>query len=204
MIRRLPSTGRRAVRGKLDWIKANMKGAQDDWLWAPGHSAPGCGESRARRRRPVDHGEAVILIRRVRGRRALVQSIAKGRLLHHGTSAPEDFTDLDGPAWVSDSRDVAEWFAQNRLEGGPLRILTFRVVGTITTLARPRTQRELQALMDELGQWEGGSHDMAEAVCTFSSRYNGWIIPNNYATGADIMLCRPMDWLEFVSVEPIE
>ena len=42
----------------------------------------------------------------------------------------------------------------------------------------------------------------AEIVC--DARLNGWIIPNNYPDGADIMLCRPEDWLEFIDVAKLE
>jgi hypothetical protein len=146
-----------------------------------------------------------------RGRAALVQSIAKGRLLYHGTSAAEDFAGLRGPAWVSERRDVAEYFAR-WWEGDTLahevgdgtgtpRILTFRVTQTITKLARPRNPRELQALMDELWEESDSPEEMAEATC---NRYNGWIVPDNYHPGGDIMLCRPQRWLEFVSAEVLE
>jgi len=137
-----------------------------------------------------------------RGQLALVQAIAKGRLLYHGTSARQRFEELNGPAWVSDSEDVAVQFSNWNPDGGPRRVLTYRVYRTITGLARVETPQRMEWLFEEIGGDDGaGGIEMAETLC--SSRYNGWIVPDNYGPGADILLCDPMDWLEYVSTKKV-
>ena len=130
--------------------------------------------------------------------------LRKGAIVYHGTSAEGLFRTLSGPAWVSDSRDVAKWFADR--SGDPTqtqRIFTFQMK------ASPKL-----AIVDGEGEWEnliawaqGGDperydiNELAEALC--QNGVDGWHIPHNYPEGSDTMICEPEKFLGFVDVEII-
>ncbi len=125
--------------------------------------------------------------------------------LFHGTSAKEDFTVPDWSSFFSDSKTVAGKFVRHRREGGTPRILEFRVARRILKLALIETAEEYDALIEKLGRklgYDPLSFPHSQIVC--ESGLEGWVIPHNYPEGADIMLCSPGRWLEFVRAEPYE
>lgn len=135
------------------------------------------------------------------GRKPRIRSPLKvGSLVYHGTSAEDDFEDLDRgePVWVSNSRDVAEWFANRMGESRP-RVLVFRVTRA-PKLAMVDSGADWQNLKDYYDEHED-QYALAEAMCNAGA--DGWHITNNYPTGSDTLLCNPSDWLEFVRVEEL-
>lgn len=116
-----------------------------------------------------------------------------GTRLYHGTSAPEDFSIPRGPAWFSDATAVANRF-QRWHEWSPSRPRTLVFsVSESPELLLLQSRDDFDAFEDEHEELPNDPAEMAEAVCR--AGYDGWIIPDNYPEGADIMLCRPEDWL---------
>ena len=136
--------------------------------------------------------------RRKRGQAALIQRLRIGQTLYHGTSAKTRFDYPDGPAWFSEERSVAESFTRWHGAGGSRRVLVYEVVAS-PKLARIVDTRAASRLSYELlGEDTHDIKDLAYATC---DRYDGWIVPNNYSPGADIMLCEPERWLKFIRTE---
>ena len=134
-----------------------------------------------------------------RGQAALIQRLRIGQTLYHGTSAKSRFDYPNGPAWFSEERGVAKRFTG--WGGGPRsahRVLIYEVVAS-PKLARLLDIPAFYRLGIELrGENIDAGHELAEATC---ARYDGWIAPNNYSPGADIMLCEPERWLKFIRTE---
>lgn len=148
----------------------------------------------------------------------------RGTVLWHGTSHPYGITDLRGPMWVSDSRDVARWFSTWKVDGifvGPEgeeprhrtrrevpRILKIEVVEPFslpTFEARHAHGADnfagfsgwMAELLDDEELRDGGDmEEFTNALCGTS--YLGWRIVMNYQTGDDIMLCNPERYLRRV------
>ena len=132
-------------------------------------------------------------------------AIPKGTDLFHGTNVEEDFRVPNGPAWFGNAFTVAKYFATYHGDDGTPRVYHYRVKRRITGLLLIETREEYDRQMEQLAQKTGRSQDVhgdAEIVC--EAGLNGWVIPNNYPDGADIMLCRPEDWIEFVEVAKLE
>lgn len=126
------------------------------------------------------------------------QKLTRGTQLYHGTSADEDFSIPNGPAWFSDAEAVAHNF--QRWHTGPRpRILQFWVADR-PELLLIRSQTDFDAFEDEHEELPNDPAEMAETVCR--AGYDGWIIPNNYPEGADILLCRPERWLVTEAPQP--
>lgn len=128
-------------------------------------------------------------------------SIKKGTELFHGTSSKEEFDVPSGHSFFSDSPEVAKKFVRPRRGGGVPRILRLRARKPITKLALIESAEEYDALFEELGRRTG--HDPlgfphAEIAC--QAGLEGWVIPQNYPEGSDIMLCYPEDYLELVDM----
>jgi hypothetical protein len=135
----------------------------------------------------------------------------RGTVLWHGTNAGEGFRDLRGPAWVSDSREVARLFAGFHKNGAqdPARIMKYVVdvpfslptydgrgaVATVSGLLPMAAWIERLTRHDFDGVYNVG--DMVDAVCR--AGFPGWRVVMNYETGDDIMLCRPERFLRRVS-----
>lgn len=134
---------------------------------------------------------------------AMMTIIPRGTLLYHGTSAEDDFDELTGPAWVSNSKSVARKFVTWAGGAGPGRVLTFEVVREIPAIALVANEADMDRLRREVDPEEEAVTpiELAELVC---GEYNGWHIPNNYPTGSDTMLCEPGRWLKLVRVEAQE
>lgn len=128
--------------------------------------------------------------------------IPEGTSLFHGTSADERFEEDDlfeGPGWVSDDIRVARKFV-----GWPT--VSSRIIAFYTTrdieLIEWCSKNDIEAFV-ESQRYElddaSSSYELAEIVA--SAGYEGWIIPNNYPEGVDIMLCDPASVLELDRVE---
>lgn len=133
-----------------------------------------------------------------------------GSLVYHGTSADEEFErdeDLRGPAWVSDSRIVAESFVGWNTGSRP-RVLTYRVIAEpklVVAVGEGEFQDMLEWIDEETGlsMSEGWDpHELAEAMCSIP-RVDGWHLPLNFPKGSDTLLCEPGRFLELVSSEPV-
>lgn len=130
---------------------------------------------------------AILLESRVR-----TQIIRRGEILYHGTSSKENFDIPDGPAWFSRSEGVAKNFAGYHSGSFP-RINKYLVIRQIPRLLTIFQKKDFEnALGEDYPTWE--SNDLAQSVC--EAGYNGWVIPNNYPNGDDIMLCYPEQWVK--------
>lgn len=121
--------------------------------------------------------------------------IPAGTKLYHGTSDP-DFdprTDqVSGPFWVSDAESVARDFGTgySSEDNEHSRVFEFTARDEIY-LWHIQDRSDFDEFEERTGYEMGGSSDeMADAVCQ-ALPVEGWIIPHNYANGADIMLCNP-------------
>jgi hypothetical protein len=126
-------------------------------------------------------------------------TLRAGTTVYHGTGSDVDFTELEGPAWVSTSRSVAQWF-RGWHGGERARVLEFKLVADVN-LRSVYSSEEFQEMIEGLGlEPEDEIREIADALCT-QTPYEGWIIPNNYPDGDDILLCNPESVLEFVKIE---
>ncbi len=116
-------------------------------------------------------------------------TIKRGTVLYHGTDC-DDFVEADdslnGPAWLSSSKDVARHFAtRSNGWGGHRRIVAYRLPGDIA-LYEILSDHDLQALSDEHQLGFSGVEDMRDSV--EASGIPGWCIPYNYPDGDDILI----------------
>ena len=117
-----------------------------------------------------------------------------GLILFHGTSARFDHADIEGPAWFTTSKDVAEHFAERRRQGngGKVRIMKFRLAVDLL-LPRIENAREMNRFAELFQIDTMGTEDMQDSMRR--AHLPGWIIPDNYETGDDIMIAFPDDVL---------
>lgn len=183
-------------------VAARQQGAQAGWapvlesddVWAVSWRLdPRAAPKRARRRGP----QLPRQVRRV--------SIPKGTLLYHGTSAEDDFEDLDGPAWLSTSEATARRFVTWAGGAGTPRVLVYRVDRTIPSLAQILDTGDMARLvrvLDPDGDTDAPG-ELAELAC--ARGYNGWHILHNYGyMESDTLLCEPKAWLSLVETRAIE
>lgn len=127
--------------------------------------------------------------------------LRKGTLVYHGTSAMERFTELRGPAWVSDAETVAREFTTWNQGGGPPRVLAFKIIEAprLIIISEETDMRNLSHWVEQkLGEEaEPGVFELAEQVCRVSG-VDGWHVPSNYPSGSDTMICEPDRSLELV------
>jgi hypothetical protein len=131
----------------------------------------------------------------------------RGDILYHGTAAVEAFEKKGrgvpmGPAWFSEGYGVAKYFMTWGAGPRP-RILTYRVV-VRPNLFKFRNMESLAKLVglpkedyvsvENLENYDPGF--WVERLC--ATKYDGWIIPDNYIDGSDIMICEPERFLELV------
>lgn len=128
-----------------------------------------------------------------------------GDLVYHGTSVDEDFEDLRGPAWVTDSKAVAKNFVGWN-GGSKPRILTYRVTAE-PKLVVADGEREFQDMLEWVDEETGRElslgwdpHELADAVCSIRG-VDGWHLPTNFPEGSDTLLCDPGRFLALVNVE---
>ena len=121
-------------------------------------------------------------------------SIPVGTKLYHGSPDYLQLEDVpDGPAWFSTSPAVARAFSSRR----PSRVFEYEVVEEITGLLLVSSQEDFVLLFGE-GEFEEiaaeGNLELAEAV--INKGFGGWIVPQNYPEGDDILLDRPEHHLQ--------
>ena len=115
-----------------------------------------------------------------------------GMILYHGTQSPDFTTNLDFPAWVSNHPAVAQTFVGwHGVSANPKpRVMQYKLDYDVTVILF-RTANDMEQFKASRG-YEDEPMDpteLAQLVC--SAGYGGWIIPDNYPQGADIMLCHP-------------
>lgn len=133
--------------------------------------------------------------------------IKRGESVFHGTASDANFTSLTGPAWVAKARDVAEHFA--RLRGGsPVkkhggscnRIIEFKAARPLKLILikdRKAWFRLLDFIHEDQTYFSPSS--AAQKAYDYLGRdFDGWIIPDNYHNGDDLLLFEPDSALEFV------
>lgn len=129
--------------------------------------------------------------------------LKRGETLYHGTGSTETFElpTWTGFAWFSTSRSVADRFAKASAAGtgAEPRLLEYRVVEDVELLEF-LDARDIERFLDELGLEADSAHDLAEIAC--DQGYAGWVIPQNYPDGDDVLLCDPDQWLESVGRHP--
>lgn len=125
--------------------------------------------------------------------------IAKGTELYHGTNSETIFEFPEPPAWFTTSWEVAKYFSEYHSQEGKPRIHLFRAQRRIQKILLIEQTEEWKRLMEEMKEETGDPsedpRDLARRLC--QQGLNGWIIPDNYPNGDDIMLCRPGEWLEW-------
>lgn len=129
-----------------------------------------------------------------------------GTLLYHGTGVKEDFDMLEGPAWLSDHKAVAEQFCSWHEECPTRkRVFTFKLIEE-PRLIVIRAGSDMDAVVDYLEEEHGYDlrgappREIAEVVCD-QRLADGWHIPNNYNPGSDTVLCDPQHFLTLVKTE---
>jgi len=124
-------------------------------------------------------------------------TLPAGTLVYHGTAVPVDFEELDDPAWVSTSKSVADQFKGWHGDDNP-RVLTYRTRQDLN-LTLIQSPEDLNELVLDLGLDPDplDVDDLRYEFCA-STNTDGWIIPNNYPDGDDILLCRASWVLDFV------
>jgi hypothetical protein len=126
-------------------------------------------------------------------------TIKKGTIVYHGTSA-RGFETLEGPAWVTTSISVADVFVW-RYTGPSPRVLMFQTTKPVK-LMLIESQRDLfDAIIETGADPVSEMSEIAEAFADhFGTTYDGWIIPDNYPDGDDILLVDPGSVLEPIGV----
>jgi hypothetical protein len=71
----------------------------------------------------------------------------------------------------------------------------------IPNLALIESKRDFDDLAEEAGMEARGTEELVDLIRV--SGFDGWIIPNNYPDGADIMILEPDRWLKFVDEESL-
>lgn len=135
--------------------------------------------------------------------RDFMMMLPAGTVLFHGTDN-DDFVEaedsLGGPAWLSRSRSVAEHFARRSGGwGGRQRVVEY-VLSASIELCLIVDARGLQTLARKHNIDLSGVEGMRESV--ERSGLPGWIIPNNYPDGDDILIVST-DVLDFVQTHDL-
>lgn len=119
------------------------------------------------------------------------QTLPVGTLLYHGTDSKQwnpKTTQIESPAWFSQSRSVAEEFSTwhddsfNKAKPIVAEYHTTRPIELVVI----NNSADLERLREKYGIEEETPREMAEEL---SRHIEGWIIPNNYIDGDDIMVC---------------
>jgi hypothetical protein len=127
-------------------------------------------------------------------------TIEAGEILFHGTSSDSEFEIPNGPAFFGDTFSVARNFSTWHEEGGDPRVLRFEVDKDIPNLALIESGKDFDRIAESLGlEPSGETQDRIDMVR--DAGFDGWIIPNNYPDGGDILLFDPEKWLTFLDKE---
>lgn len=107
-----------------------------------------------------------------------------GTMLHHGTGWPFDPDDIEDAAWFSRSASVAKHFAER--SGGPEpKVLVYRMDREMT-LPLIGGASDFSSFCEEHGIRPYSAEDMADGVRR--AGLPGWIIPDNYPDGDDVLI----------------
>lgn len=122
-----------------------------------------------------------------------IRELPEGIELFHGTWGRSSFKTINGPAWFSDSFGVAERFAARYRDP---KVLRFTVRKSVPRLVEIGDFEEFIRSVDRSPRSEFDMRRFAKKIC--NGRFDGWVVPNYYPDGADIMLCNPDKWLLFL------
>jgi hypothetical protein len=128
-------------------------------------------------------------------------TLPAGTVLFHGTDN-DDFDEsndrLEGPAWVSTSKSVAAHFASRSGGwGGVKRVISYTLADALS-LPEITSRADMLELSEEHDICLGGAEEIRESFQ--ASELPGWIIPNNYPDGDDILIV-DTSLLDYVGVE---
>lgn len=107
-----------------------------------------------------------------------------GTLLHHGTGSDFDPDEIMAPCWFSRSIEVARHFCR-RSDGGTSRILVFSTDVDVE-LPLISGSAAFDAFCERHHIRPYSAEDMADGVSR--AGLAGWLIPDNYPDGDDILL----------------
>lgn len=132
-------------------------------------------------------------------------TLEKGTTVYHGTSILDEFYELAAPAWVTTSESVAVWFAKRWSRGSDTvpRVMKFKTTRSVK-LIRIDDKQDWEDFVTSLAfdESEGDPWNVAStAEGEYGNQFDGWIIPQNYPDGDDILLFNPADVLEYVGEE---
>lgn len=127
------------------------------------------------------------------------RSLPAGTELFHGTST-KGFLVPRGPAFFSDTYSVAKYFTDWH-QGKHKRILRLEVTDEIPKLALIESKEDFDNLAEEFGVEAEDNESRIDLVRM--AGFDGWIIPNNYPDGADILILEPARWLKFLDEESV-
>lgn len=124
-------------------------------------------------------------------------TLKRGTIVYHGTSDGDwDGESPNGPFWVTTSLKVAEYFKTwNQHDNDSPKVFLYKVSRPVK-LVTIRSSKEMERLQDEYDLEKSSTIEFAESFCYRFT--DGWIIPNNYQPGDDIMLCDPSSVLELI------
>lgn len=125
------------------------------------------------------------------------RSLPVGTEIFHGTSQ-KGFKIPRGPAFFSDTYSVAKYFVTWH-KGKYKRILRLEVKEEIPKLALIESKEDFDKLAEEFGIEAESTEDRIDLIRM--AGFDGWIIPNNYPDGGDIMILEPDRWLKFLDEE---
>jgi hypothetical protein len=131
-----------------------------------------------------------------------IRSLPEGTILFHGTSGEESFQIPRGPAFFTDDYGVARSFTTWHGDRENPRVLRFEVATEIPRLALIKSKETLDRLADEASM-ERTTDTRGRIEIVRFHQFDGWIMPDNYGNGADIMLFQPSRWLKFLDEESL-
>lgn len=131
-----------------------------------------------------------------------IRSLPVGTVLFHGTASKEKFRIPKGPAFFSDAFSVGRYFATWH-EGPKPRVIRLEVSDEVPRLALIEAKEDFDRLAESQGLDSAPEDTESRVDLICGAVFDGWIIPNNYPEGADIMLCEPGRWLKYLDEEKV-
>lgn len=111
------------------------------------------------------------------------RTLDAGAVLYHGTSVDFHGSQIRAPVWLSDAENVARWFALRFGDAG--RVLSYELTEAVE-LPAFSGKGQMQEFAETFRVDIRGAETMRETIGP--APVPGWIIPDNYQTGADILL----------------
>lgn len=125
-----------------------------------------------------------------------------GLILYHGTDN-DDFDpsedNLEGPAWLTSSFEVAKKFASRTRCGGRSRVFQY-VLGDGLEVPDIRSSADMAKLAAKYNLDLSGTEEIRDSVA--DSGLSGWVIPQNYPDGDDILIVNT-HVLDFIGEMPV-